>query len=62
MSRKDYVLIAGVFKARLDGGDCDERHCVVQLAKEMAKAFRQDNERFDKSRFLLACGLTDDEI
>lgn len=48
MSRKDYVRIAAIIKAR--GSDVD-------LANDFADLFEEDNERFDRERFLTACGV-----
>ena len=51
MSRKDYVLIAGVIKdLSLTYG---ERALV---AREMAKALKSTNSAFKPERFMEACG------
>ena len=52
MSRKDYVLIAGVIKdLSLTYG---ERALV---AREMAKALKSTNSAFKPERFIEACGI-----
>lgn len=48
MTRKDYIKIAAIIKAR--GADVD-------LANDFADLLEDDNERFDRERFLTACGV-----
>lgn len=69
MSKKDYVMLAGVVKARHDEivnpvsifdaanltAHLDE---LQKIAESMADIFSQDNPRFDRSRFLKACGVS----
>ena len=53
MTKKDFQLIADVFKAHQDGG---ERDIVVRgLALSMAIELQKMNPRFDKARFIKAC-------
>ena len=53
MNRKDYQLIADVFKAHQDGG---ERDMVVRgLALSLAIELQKDNPRFNKAMFIKAC-------
>ena len=59
MSRKHYIAIAKVFAG--DYACCksdDERRVVVGLALSLSDIFRQDNPRFDRIKFLKACGLS----
>jgi hypothetical protein len=57
MTRKDYQLIAEVF-ANL-GQIIDIKETVaVDLARNLADALETDNPRFDRDRFLKACGVT----
>ena len=54
MTRKDYVLIADVIansQGLTRGGIMDT------LAQRMADALQGDNPRFDRARFLSACGV-----
>jgi hypothetical protein len=51
MTRKDYQLIADVF-ARSAGDDIAKF-----LAVNLADKLEQDNPRFDRARFLTACGV-----
>ena len=68
MTRKDYVMIAETIRELL--GDIDrespgmrevltgERMGVASVARRLAEQLRQDNPRFDRTRFIEACGLT----
>lgn len=51
MTRKDYIMIAEVF-ARSAGDDLAKF-----LALNLADKLAEDNPRFDKARFLTACGV-----
>ena len=53
MTRKDYQLIADVFKAHQDGGKHDM--VVRGLALSLAIELQKQNPRFDKARFIKAC-------
>jgi len=54
MTRKDYVIIADVIK-NLD--ECIDSDGLEALADNMADALESDNPRFDRARFLVACGV-----
>jgi hypothetical protein len=67
MTRKDYVLIAQGFadaKKHLEGLELPPHTIGITLggwdysAKMVAAAFAADNPRFDRERFLTACGVT----
>jgi len=51
MTRKDYQMIAEVF-ARSAGDDLAKI-----LAENLADKLEIDNPRFDRARFLTACGV-----
>jgi hypothetical protein len=52
MSKKDYVLIAATLKALpIDG------ITLHTVASALADALARDNVRFDRARFLNACGV-----
>ena len=61
MTRKDYELIARVFKQELDRADDRELAIgyIWPVASELSRALRSTNPRFDPSRFLTACGMAD---
>jgi hypothetical protein len=54
MTRKDYVVIAEVIK-NLD--EVIDSYALEVLADNMAEALESDNPRFDRARFLVACGV-----
>ena len=64
MTRKDYVAIAacikgtrgfvGAFELPIDRA---ARNAVDLCAKELADHMAADNPRFDRARFLKACGV-----
>jgi hypothetical protein len=61
MTRKDYVMIAGIIKdANYTASKFNDTrgagmltHIAIELSDELAK----DNPRFDRVRFLDACGV-----
>lgn len=68
MTRKDYIRIAaavreaGYHKLRADAPDDGHamRYGINAVASELAHALAADNARFDRSRFLAACGVEGD--
>jgi hypothetical protein len=52
MTRKDYQLIAQVF-ARANFNSID------LLARDLATELEAENPRFDRARFLSACGVSE---
>jgi len=61
MTRKDYVLIAEALNsARLDMKEMphgDRTYGTYQAAESIAYALRRTNPRFEKARFMEACGF-----
>jgi hypothetical protein len=60
MTRKDFELIAAVLKAKSPWiKDCRPpyREIVGELAKDFATMCAAQNPRFDRTRFLKACGV-----
>lgn len=58
MTRKDYVLIAQAFKAASMPNACQEtKASLYELAQRLAGILALDNARFDRERFLAACGV-----
>jgi hypothetical protein len=57
MTRKDYELIANVIKQfpRLDYGVAS---VLEELAEDLSVALSNENPRFDRARFIKACGVT----
>jgi hypothetical protein len=67
MTKRDYELIASVFKAQIEL----ERSCgnselgadiVIVCAQRMAYELLNTNRRFDCNKFLAACGALDSEL
>lgn len=60
MTRKDYILIAAALNEAREFSTIEERrYGVERAALRLADAIGQDNPRFDRGRFLAACGLTE---
>ena len=61
MTRKDYKLIAGVLNNAIknwEGFDQERPEEVVSMiAKTLSSQLIQDNPRFDRAKFLDACGV-----
>lgn len=67
MSKKDYVLIASVFKEKLElMKEIAETHnynmvtaitSVIEIAEDLSDAFEDENQAFKKETFLKACGI-----
>lgn len=67
MTRKDYELIAGVIKRETHSHihyTTEQRHLLDRrlailhdTASQLARMFAHDNPRFDRDRFLKACGV-----
>jgi len=56
MTRKDYQLIAEVF-ANFGKIIVLEETIGIDIALNLADALQADNPRFDRARFLTACGV-----
>ena len=63
MTRKDYLLIAGVFKAVLSDQDDNPARvgAVVGIIHAMSAALASENPAFDTWKFFSACELTQTE-
>lgn len=57
MTRKDYVLLADALKAAIQSVDNPERVGAMLAAYELSHRLGLDNARFDRRRFIEACGL-----
>ena len=59
MTRKDYVAIAAAIRKEVDAGPNKNGHTITQkIAENIADVMIRDNQRFDRSRFFKACGIT----
>lgn len=57
MSRKDYVAIAAVIRLYVGLADANTLDALRGAARGIADVFAADNPRFDRDRFLAACGM-----
>jgi ribosomal protein S7 len=66
MSRKHYTEAAEVIKRQVDvaltemssnAEQSGAMYAAENIAKELAGMFKRDNSRFDRDKFLAACGL-----
>lgn len=58
MSRKDYELIARAMREQLEGMSASLPTAFLeQFAKRLADKLARDNPRFNRERFLIACGF-----
>lgn len=59
MTRKDYIALAGAIdEARGEYRDSDEAQAALRFAAHnIADACAEDNDRFDRERFLIAAGF-----
>ena len=61
MTRKDYVIIADSIKAsreNWEGFTPESQEAIDGLARSLASKLQADNARFDRARFLVACGVS----
>ena len=58
ITKKHYKLIAEWFKKYVSGADCCPDHNPAILAAELTVMLQLDNPRFDRTKFLKACGIT----
>jgi hypothetical protein len=56
MTRKDYVIIAEVFAHFGQMVELEET-IGADIARNLADALEADNPRFNRARFLVACGV-----
>ena len=54
MTRKDYVAVAEILSDYQEVIEFDEYY---QMVMDFGKMMKLDNERFDLSRFMIACGI-----
>jgi hypothetical protein len=64
MTRKHFEAVAEIVKEELDWrksmGQMVEARVVISLARRFAEMFEAENDRFDRRRFLRACGAGDE--
>ena len=58
MTAKHFRTIAAAIREQRSVTPDTDRETLAQTAKRLAEAFRADNPRFDRERFLIACGFS----
>lgn len=54
MTRKDYIAVSDILSNYQDVMDSDDYY---EMVMDFGKMMRLDNDRFDLSRFMIACGI-----
>ena len=57
MTRKDYQLIADAVRKAMTADHGWDTRPICRTARDIADALASDNPRFDRARFLAACGV-----
>lgn len=60
MTKKDYILIAKAVKEARDdvqNAPHNEKYIVSTVAFALARELEKDNSRFDRQKFIEACGI-----
>lgn len=57
MTKRDFELIAYVFKEEMAWYTDQNQMIIEELAKNLANRLEETNSRFDKDGFLKACGV-----
>ena len=58
MTKKHYELIATAINGAFNANPSNKAaEGIAQIAKDLAEVFLFDNPRFDRERFLKACGV-----
>jgi hypothetical protein len=58
VTKKHYEAIAAAIRSHAVQGTPDWRDCAEKIAYALAAVFARDNPKFDRARFLKACGLS----
>jgi len=54
MTRKDYVAVSNILAGYQEVMDSDDFY---EMVMDFGKMMKLDNDRFDLSRFVMACGI-----
>lgn len=57
MTRKDYTLIAAAVERMARHESKEGRQAIYGVVHALAHDLRRDNERFERARFMAACGF-----
>lgn len=59
MTKKHFIAIAaGIYVELQNTRSTSEDRAIENTARRLASIFAEENPRFDRSRFLAACGVT----
>lgn len=58
MTRKDYVMLAAVMLDQKPTAETVKYQAWENCCQAIAEALKDDNQCFDKARFLKACGVS----
>lgn len=63
MSRKDYKVIGNIIAGEVAShpAKSEGRRVAVNIALSLSDVFKQDNPRFDRTLFYLACGMNPED-
>lgn len=56
-SKKNYVAVAAAIRESVRPATAETAGSIRELAARLANIFAADNPRFDRQRFLAACGV-----
>ena len=59
MTRKDYVAVSNILSNYQEVMDSDDFY---EMVMDFGKVMKLDNDRFDLSRFVMACGIDTKEL
>lgn len=63
MTRKDYIATADILEALVSSTDThEELNLMIEAVENFADMFAEDNPRFDRNRFMRACGIFQREL
>lgn len=58
MTRQHYVAMARTIAYHVQGADDAQRVAIDRLVRDLSYDLKRENPRFDRDRFLTACGLS----
>ncbi len=62
MTKQDFVFIAGVLKGSISEPGLPEMAMWRFICLEFARELKYTNPRFDREKFLVACGFAEQEL
>ena len=62
MTRKDYIATADILDTLVATATDESMPNILDAIDEFAEMFKADNERFNRTRFLNACGVYEKQV